>query len=140
MRDGKVLALTGPDVMLRYELMPPTPIAELVGTTWVLESLVTGDTVTSAQGTPTLRLDANQTYTGSTGCRSFSGEWAERGGRLEFPSGGIDQLGCRAPLRAQDSLVFQTLGNGFLAEFTVDGQKLTVTVPDGSGLVYRAQE
>ena len=132
--------MTGADVELSYELMPPTPIADLVGTTCVLDSLVTGDKVAPAQGAATLRLDANQTYTGSTGCRSFSGEWTERGGRLVFPSGHLDGLECPGPLRSQDRHIFATLGDGFLVEFTIDGDQLSVSGPDDTGLVYRAQQ
>jgi heat shock protein HslJ len=55
--DGDDLHLTGPEVDLRFARVQPLPTSDLTGTTWTLESLITGDAVSSVGGDPaTLEL------------------------------------------------------------------------------------
>ena len=42
-RDGDRLVLTGPGVELTFDRLPPVPVADMVGTDWVLESLISGE-------------------------------------------------------------------------------------------------
>src|SRR5688572_152033 len=55
-RDGDVLQLTGDGADLTFELLPPVPDQEIVGTSWVLESLIQGDAASSVQGEAFLML------------------------------------------------------------------------------------
>ena len=55
-RDADQLRLTGPATQLDFTLVQPTPDAEPVGTRWRLESLITGDAVSSVLGEATLLL------------------------------------------------------------------------------------
>jgi heat shock protein HslJ len=135
-RDGDRLILSGPDVELTFDRMAPVPVAEMVGTDWVLESLVSGGAVSSVAGKPaTLRLDAGGTFKGSTGCRTFSGRWVLANGGVMPTDLGMDQTECPAELAQQDSHVVGVL-EGFRA--SVDGQQLTLTGERGEGLIYRA--
>lgn len=136
-RDGDRLTLSGPDVELTFDRMAPVPIAEMVGTDWDLESLVSGDAVSSVAGEPaTLRLDAGGTFQGSTGCRTFSGKWVLANGGVTPTDLGMDQTECPTQLAAQDSHVVGVL-EGFRA--SVDGQRLTLSGERGEGLIYRAE-
>jgi len=136
--DGDSLVLSGGGTTLTFASEPPPPTAELLGTTWVLDSLITGDAASSVGGEPTLLLRADGTVSGSTGCRSFEGRWIETGAQLDFPELRMGDESCSPALAAQDDHVVTVLGDGFTA--SIDGPTLTVSDPDGSGLVYRAQE
>jgi heat shock protein HslJ len=86
----------------------------------------------------TLELRGDGTFVGSTGCRTFSGNWLEQGEQIIAPSFGMDQAECPAELSQQDSHVVSVIGDGFVP--TVEGDLLTLTDPGGVGLVYRADE
>jgi heat shock protein HslJ len=135
-RDGDRLILSGPAVELMFDRLPAVPVADMVGTEWVLESLVSGDAVSSVAGEKaTLRLDAGGTFKGSTGCRTFSGKWVLANGGVTPTDWGMDQTECPAALADQDSHVVGVL-EGFRA--AVDGRQLTLTGERGQGLIYRA--
>jgi heat shock protein HslJ len=135
-RDGDRLTLSGPGVELVFDRLRPPPVAELVGTDWVLESLVTGDAVSSVSGEPaTLRFEPDGTLRGSTGCRTFSGRWVTANGGIATPELRMDQTECAPELADQDGQIGSVL-DGFRA--TVDGQMLTLAGADSEGLIYRA--
>lgn len=135
-RDGDRLTLTGPGVELLFDRLPPVPLAQLVGTDWVLDSMVKGDVVSSVAGDPaTLRLDAGGTFKGSTGCRTFTGRWVEANGGITPTDLGMDQSECPPDLAGQDGHVVGVL-EGF--RVAIDGQTLTLTGDGGDGLIYRA--
>lgn len=137
--DGGELVLSGPNVELRFGALAPPPTAEVVDTVWVLDTLFVGDVASSPLGEPaTLELRADGTFSGSTGCRSFSGEWLERGEQIVAPSWGMDGTECPSDLTQQDSHVVSVIGDGFVP--SVVGDLLTLTDPGGVGLVYRAEE
>lgn len=131
------LTLTGSGVRLEFALQPPVDTADLVGTTWVLESLLDEDTAASTAGPGRLRLEEDGTLTGSTGCREFRGRYRVHGSGVLLTD--LDTaLGpgrCTATRRAQDGHVLAVL-EGFRA--TVDRDLLTLTARDGRGLQLRA--
>lgn len=137
--EGAELVLSGPKVELRFSALAAPPTAEVVDTAWVLETLFVGDVASSVLGEPAaLELRSDGTFSGSTGCRSFSGEWLEQGEQIIAPSFAMDAAECQADLRQQDDHVVSVIGDGFVA--TVTGDLLTLTDPGGVGLVYRAEE
>jgi heat shock protein HslJ len=138
-RDGEDLVLVGPDVELRFIALPPPPTADLVDTTWVLETVFVGDVAASVLGErATLELRSDGTFAGSTGCRSFTGTWIEQGERIADTSMRMDGPDCPGDLLSQDSAVVSVVGDGFVP--TIDGDLLTLTDPGGAGLVYRAEK
>lgn len=149
------LVLTGPEVELRFEELPPVPTAGLTATTWVLDGLVSGagpeaSVSSTAAGAEkaTLRLASDGTVEASTGCRTFSGVWEETGDEIllttfgqrdDSPNVADDgTTTCDEAVVAQEHHVLSVLGDGFRAE--IDGQRLTLTSRDGLGLSYRAEE
>lgn len=135
--DGDVLVLAGDGVSLRFEAIPPVPMAELIDTTWTLDTLLSGAMASSVGGDPaTLVLHANGTFEGSTGCRSFSGRYIETGGQIVATDMAMDDRVCPQALAEQDGHVTGVLGDGFSA--TVDGDRLTLTATGGHGLGYVA--
>lgn len=134
-RDGDRLTLTGPGVELTFDRLPPVPVAALVGTDWVLESLISGGAVSSVAGAPaTLRLEADGTFNGSTGCRTFKGRWVEANGGITPTDLGMDGE-CPPELADQDGHVVSVL-EGF--RVSIDGDVATLTGDGGEGLSYRA--
>lgn len=132
---GGQLQLDGPTPLV-FGPRPAVPTEALVGTTWTLESLVSGDTVQSVGGEPaTLVLLSDGTLTAGTGCRTLSGRWVRSGGEVLLPDLAADG-DCPADLAGQDNRVVSVLGDGFTAQ--VDGDVLTVTSMGDEGLVYRA--
>jgi len=128
------MTLFGPTTQLHFRRLPPLPIADIVGRDWLLESVIDGDVVSAAIGEPaTLRLEAGGTFRGSTDCRTFTGTWVEAAGRLVATQS--EAAGeCPGGLGGQDGAVVGSL-DGSLP--TIEGDRLTLTVRGGKGLVYR---
>jgi len=136
-REGQQLLGRGDGVELRFDALQPPPSAELVDTVWVLDTLIVGDVAAAPMGErATLELRSGGTFSGSTGCRSFSGEWMEAGDQIQAPSWGMDQTECPPELSGQDDHVVSVIGDGFIP--SIEGNLLTLMDPGGDGLVYRA--
>ncbi len=134
--DGQ-LHLSGSDEPLVFDRAPEVPTEALVGTTWVLDTLVRDDMAFMAIGDPaTLLLLEDGTVTGSTGCRTLTGTWIESDAQIFFPEFAADGE-CPDDLWAQDNLVVTVLGDGFTA--SIDGDLLSLTSMGNEGLVYRAE-
>ncbi len=134
---GDELALGGPSTELIFARQQPAPTADLVDTLWLLDTMIRGETAATVAGDPaTLFIDSDGTFTGSTGCRTFSGRYQVFGADVQFNEFGAGETDCPTELRDQDNHVFGVLGDGFTAE--VDGPRLTVTSMGGDGLGYRA--
>lgn len=128
------MTLSGPTAELHFRRLPPLPIADIVGRDWLLEAVIDGDVVSPAIGEPaTLRLEAGGTFRGSTGCRTFTGTWLEAAGQLVATQS--EAAGeCPGGLGGQDGAVVGSL-DGSLP--TIEGDRLTLTMKGGKGLVYR---
>ena len=135
-RDGNSLVLSGPQVELRYGRVAELANSELVGTTWTLESLISGEAVSSTLGEQvTLTLSADGTITASTGCREVSGRYTIADGQVQVTLDPYDTIGCAAPLEGQDAHVLAVISDGFAV--SIEGDRLTLSA-GGKGLGYRA--
>ena len=134
--DGDQLLLQSDAGALRFRQLPPPPVSALVGTEWLLETLVDGETATSTVSEPVLRLGADGGLHATTGCRILTGTWRAHGSTIVVPELRADG-DCPRALAEQDEHIGSVLGDGFRAQ--VDGDRLTVTARDGWGLVYRAR-
>lgn len=136
-RNGDRLTLSGSGIELSLEPVVPVPTASLIGTTWVLDTLIEGATVSTAAGDPAILLLAEDgTLSASTGCRTLVGTWLERGGVVIVPTLSAEGE-CPADLWEQDSQVVSVVGDEFRA--AVDGDRLTLTSMGGDGLGYLAE-
>jgi heat shock protein HslJ len=134
---GDELTLASSATELVFIGAAKVPQSELIGETWVLETLIQGETASSVQGDPaTLVLNADGTFDGSTGCRAIAGDYVISGASVQFTSWGAEGE-CPPDLAAQDNLVVTVLGDGFGVE--IDDDRLTVTSMGNEGLVYRAE-
>ncbi len=135
--DGQ-LVLSGNVVRLAFDRLAPVPDAELVGTTWEMDTIIDGPAASSVAGDrATLTLRPDGTLVGGTGCRSLSGTWIINGDEVLFPNFGADGE-CPAELARQDGHVVEVLGDGFTVQ--IDGDRLTVTSRGNLGLSYRRVE
>ena len=129
------LVLQGSADDLLFDPVQPVPAAELIDTTWLLETLIEGEAVTSVGGEPaSLLLAADGSLTAATGCRSLTGRWLESGAVIVVPELAAEGE-CPDELWKQDSLVVTVIGDEFRAD--IDGDMLTLTSMGGDGLVYR---
>jgi heat shock protein HslJ len=136
-RDGDALVLTGDGVELRFGLVPPVPPSELVGTAWVLESLIDGETASSVLAGSTLRLQEDGTFTATTACTTLSGRWQPTGDRVMFPEASGESRDCPPEAAGQEAHESAVLGSGF--SVSIEEDRLTALGDDGRGLVYRAE-
>lgn len=134
-RDADQLRLTGPETELDFRLLQPTPDAEPVGTRWRLESLITGDAVSSVFGEATLLLAVDGTVSGSTGCRGFGGSYALDDDELVISDLVVDMRACDEQSAGQDGQVLELLRGPL--RVTVSGDRLTL-MGGANGLDYRA--
>ena len=130
------LTLSSENIELTFAKLPPVPTAELTGTVWVLDGLVTGDSVSSVSGErATLELFSDGSMLGSTGCRTLNGRYVISGAQVvlnELAAEGD----CLAELQEQDNLVVSVLGDGF--GVVIEGDTLTITSIGDEGLIYKA--
>ena len=135
-RSGDSLVLSGPQVELRYALVPPVANANLVGTTWILESLITGEAVSSTVGEGvTLEFSGDGRIAASTGCRSVSGTYEVTDGQVQVSLDPYDLIGCAAEVGDQDAHILGVLSQGLT--ITIDGDRLTLMAGE-KGIGYRA--
>lgn len=136
------LGRTGVGTSLIFEPLAPVPTADIVGTTWVLDTVIEGDAAWNAPGmdAATLTLHPDGTLDGSTGCRQLEGEWVIAGAEIVFTTfAAIDDPTagqCAPDAERLDGFIVTVLGDGFTAE--VDGQRLTVMSQGAEGLSYTA--
>ena len=130
------LVLSGGDAELRYRPLPEVPASDLVGTEWVLETLLDGEIASSTTGMwAVLELAGDGTLTASTGCRGLTGTWALEGDVVRVTGVAPEAVTCEPDVAAQDAQVVAVLSADFQVAVTEDS--LTVTGADGLGLVYR---
>ena len=134
---AKSLVLTGGGVELTFEPVPEVPNEALVGTPWLLESVITGGddgAVSSVLGKGGLLLANDGTLIGNTGCSGFTGLWQNNAGTIEISELVLEDTDCADDLVAQEKQVRAVLEGGFAAEIV--GGTLTVTLESGDGLSY----
>ena len=136
-RSGSSLVLSGPQVELRFVLVPPVANANLGGTTWILDSLISGDAVSSTVGERvTLQLGGDGRLSASTGCRNVTGSYTVSDGQVQVTLDPWDTIGCAEEVGAQDAHILGVLASAFSID--VDGDRLTL-MAGNQGIGYRAE-
>lgn len=132
------LDLTTPQGVWRFDRLAPVPTAVLVGTTWVLDGYVEGDTVSNEPGMDDafIELSADGTLVGATNCRELSGRWTETGSEIVFTEFSADGECPDDAASDLDGRIISVLGDGFRPE--IDGDRLTVTSRGDEGLTFRS--
>lgn len=135
-REGDTLVMSGSDAELVFTAVPPVSEQALIGTVWMLESLIDGDAAIQAVGDDSgLVFRADGTLAAGTGCRTLTGTYVAVGDEIETPE--LSAEGdCTRELEGQDSHVVSVFEGGFTVE--IDGDRLTLTAAGNEGLVYRS--
>jgi len=136
--DGAGLTLSGDGVTLTFAARAPEPDAPLVGTTWMLDTIVENEAastaVAGADGSMTIDTDGQ--VTGTTGCNSFTGGIVVGDDAFEPAPLASTRMACEPDVMAQEATVLRVLSEG--PSWSIEGSLLTLTLDDGTGLVYRA--
>lgn len=137
------LVLSADSVELRFEQVEPVAPAALVGTSWVLEATIgvggPGGSASSPVGEPaTLELTDDGGFSGSTGCNMFTATYVVDGDELELTNLEQTLRSCDGDVGAQERAMIAVLTQSL--RFSIDASMLTITSPDGSGLVYRVRD
>lgn len=132
------LTLTAGDVVIeltdREIVSPDRP---LVGTRWVLDSLIEGETVSSVPGgiTATLRIDDGRAHL-DTGCNELDRDVAVEDATLTFGNGVTTDVDCpRGPAAVEDAAARVLEGE---TTWQITERSLTITNGD-RGLRFRAE-
>ncbi|MFD3547246.1 META domain-containing protein [Streptomyces sp. NPDC058655] len=130
--DGSTLALTSE---------PRTPDAPLTATQWTVDSLTSGDSVSSvpaeAAGRARFTLAPDATASGSLGCNRFSATAAVDGSTVSFGPLTTTRLACEGPAGEVERALTELFGSGPLTA-RIQGGSLVLTAPDGKGLGAKA--
>lgn len=137
-RDGDSLVLSGANVELRLARVEPVPNADLVGPLWALDSLISGQVVSSVLGdpTPSLRLKADGSLAVSTGCRDLTGRYVVSGSHVAITLDPYDLIACAEPMGSQDVHVLKVIGALDGLTVAIEGNSMTLTAGT-LGLGYR---
>ena len=135
---GTSLTLSAPAATWIFEWVVPTPDAELVGTTWVLNDLIdpAGYAHTSGMEAGTLRLDPDGTVTGSTSCRELTATWSADGDGVQFDDLVVTGA-CTAELADVDDQVVHVLEGPVSVH--IDADHLVLMAQNGTGLGFLAR-
>jgi heat shock protein HslJ len=114
------------------------PDANIVGPTWTVESIITGDAVSSvpAGATATLVFNADGTISVRPGCNQGGGTWKPIAGGIEVSALVLTKMACDGPGGQLESAVLEVLDQGTLAA-SIDSTVLTLQA-GGRGLQLRA--
>jgi len=115
------------------------PDQPLVGITWGLTSIISGDAVSSVPVgvTATILLKEDGTVDVEPGCNSAGGNYVVDGNSIAFSNLTTTDMACPGPRMDVEAAVMQVLNAGTLT-FAIDSNTLTLTAPDGSGLQFSA--
>jgi heat shock protein HslJ len=135
--EGDELILVSGDTTLtlrdREVVQPDKPIE---GTTWIADTLIEGDAASSVPADPRVYLRfVDGKVEGSDGCNGVGGEMQIASGDVEFPGLNMTAMACGAPgVQAAFAGLF-----GKTVTVELDGDRLTLTAPGGTGLGFRAE-
>ena len=123
--DGDDLTLTsGGVVMTLLDREVADPDLPLVGTTWTVTSIFTGDAVSTIPdgAIATFEFAADGTVAVNTGCNSGSGRYELSESRLQFIDVAVTEMACEGPGGDLEAMVLPLLG----------ADEITVTIEAGS--------
>jgi heat shock protein HslJ len=132
---GDSLRLVNGETTLSFSREVPPEALPLVGTTWTLSSIFSGDVVSSVvSGTEvTAVLAADETVSGSAGCNRFSGTYMVDGDRLSFSALATTKMACAGYVMTQERVFLDAMSQ--VASFAIEGAQLTLLDRSGAMLL-----
>ena len=137
--NGNELTLESGTVIVRLldrEVVEPD--LALVGPTWTVDSIITGDAVSSIPdgAIATLVFKADGTVDINSGCNRGGATWTAVGNALQIADIGLTKMACEGPGGQLESAVLAVLGAGAIGA-SIDASVLTLQA-GASGLQLRA--
>ncbi|GAA2790303.1 hypothetical protein GCM10019017_39680 [Streptomyces showdoensis] len=136
---GKALTLTSPDGRRGVELTAE-PDAPLVGTTWTVDSLLSGTTAASlpagSEGKAKVTFGKDGRLTGSLGCNRVTAPAEISAETITLGAIATTRMICTGPEMDLETRLYESL-DGPLG-YRVDHRTLTVTDADGQGFTATA--
>ncbi|KOU75298.1 MULTISPECIES: META domain-containing protein [Streptomyces] len=130
--DGSTIAMTS---------QPAVPDAPLTTVEWTVQSLISGESVSSlpagAAGTARFTVAADLSVSGTLGCNRFSAQVTRDGDRLTFGPLTTTRMACDGPAGEVEQKLTDLLASGPLVS-RIEGRRLTLTAADGKGLIAEA--
>ena len=135
---GTELTLSAGDVVVAFESRElAEPDLPFIGTTWTVESLISGDAVSSAPGgaVATLTFADDGSFTIETGCNSGGGRYVLDGNALTVRDAFTTLIDCGGAAGQLEGAVLGVLGADAI-EVTIESSTLTLMAGDeGLGLL-----
>lgn len=134
---GDVLTLTSPGVTVTLtDKTTADPDRPVVGTTWVVTTLITPDANTTSAAletsAPSLTIGQDGQVTGSTGCNRFSGPVRVGDSTITFGPLATSRMACPDDVAEVEQAVLHVLDGE--VTYAVDGATMRLTKADGTGL------
>jgi heat shock protein HslJ len=134
---GNELVLTSGGIEMKLlDSEVAQPDLPLHGTLWTVDSIITGDAVSSVpdDATATILFNADGTVEVHTGCNSGSGRYEADDDSLELIDVAITEMACDGNGGALETAVLPIIGAGELT-YSIDASRLTLMAgDDGLGL------
>jgi len=132
--DDASLTLGGEVRLTFSEEVPPEPLP-LGGTTWDLDSIYSGDTVSSvvAGSQVTMALADDGSVSGSAGCNTYSGTYSLDGDALSFGPLASTKMVCAEDVMAQEAAFIDAMSRVSSSE--IEGTGLTLLDASGAPLL-----
>lgn len=144
--EGDSLTVSGKDVTVRLlDREVADPDRPLVGSRWVVDSIIDGETVSSVPGDEEAYFIFESTdsgghqVSGNSGCNQFHGDVTVGEEAITFGRVGSTKMACSGAAGALEQAV-STLFDGRPVAYTIEAQRLTLTNPDGKGISLVAEE
>ena len=139
--DGSTLTLSGKRTAATLQRADAAAHpAALTGTTWTLDTLISGATASSLpaseRAAPTLRIDGTNLVLNA--CNAMTGTATVTEQHLSVGALAQTKMSCGADLDRLEATIAETLAQPLTVELA-DG-RLTLTAPDGSGLGFAAAD
>jgi heat shock protein HslJ len=126
---------TGTTILSFARMVPPAP-EPLVGTNWTLDSIHTGDAVSSviAGTTITAVFDEDGRVAGSAGCNRYFASYNVTGSSVAIGPVGSTKMYCNGPgVMQQESMYLASLGK--TKTFAITGGRLSLADANGTTLL-----
>jgi heat shock protein HslJ len=131
--DGDELTLSsGGVVMTLLDREVAEPDLPLIGTTWTVTSIITGEAVSTVPdgATATFEFAADGTVSVHTGCNTGSGRYELSGTTLRFIDVAVTEMACDGAAGQLESFVLPVLGADEI-EIAIDAGSLTMMAGNG---------
>lgn len=114
------------------------PDKDLMGTTWVLDTLVDGNSASSTPANvPEVTMNFDKTASAHTGCNGVGAEYTVEGDTIVFRNAARTMKACAPEVNQVENAVADIMGGEVKYEITAD--RLTLTNSSGKGIQLHAQ-